>query len=126
MLSRHIDKELGPFLLRLSLGSIMLFAHGLPKLLNYNLKKDFFPDPLGVSAQLSLCLVIFSEVLCSILIILGVKVRLTTIPLIITMAVAAFIVHAGEPWKKQELAAIYLSGFIALFFLGEGKFALKK
>ena len=75
MLSRHIDKEIELFLLRLSLGSTMLFSHGLPKLLDYNLKKDFFPDPLGVSTQLSLCLVIFSEVICSLLVILGVKIR---------------------------------------------------
>ena len=126
MLSRFIDKEYGPLILRLTLGLSMLISHGMPKLLDYNAKKDVFPDPLGVSSQLSLILVIFAEVVCSIFIILGLKIRITTIPLIITMAIAAFIIHAGEPWKKQELAALYLSGFITLFFTGEGKFAVKR
>ena len=125
MFSRYIDHSLSPFILRLSLGGTMLIAHGLPKLLNFSTKSSTFPDPLGVSPKLSLSLTIFSEVICSLFIILGLKVRLTSIPLIITMAVAAFVIHAGQPWNKQELAFIYLWGFICLFFTGGGKYALK-
>ena len=126
MLSRYIDITLGPLLLRLTFGGTMLIAHGMPKVLNFSTLSNNFPDPLGVSPKLSLSLTIFSEVICSVLVVLGVKVRLSAIPLIITMAVAAFIIHAGEPWSKQELASMYLFGFTTLFLLGPGKFALKK
>ena len=126
MISRHIDEKIGPLILRITLGSTMLFAHGLPKLLSYSTKVNSFPDPLGVSSKMSLILTILAEVFCSIFIIIGIKVRLTVIPLIITMAVAAFIVHAGQPWKNQELSIVYLFGFTALFFSGSGKFSLKK
>ena len=125
MISRFIDKNIGPFLLRISLGMIMLIAHGLPKLFNYSTKKTIFLDPLGVTPQISLSLVIFSEVICSLLLIIGFKTRIVTIPLIITMAVAAFVVHAGQQWSKQELAIIYLIGYVSLFFSGGGRFALK-
>ena len=126
MLSRYLNEQIGPLILRLSLGPIMLISHGLPKLTNYSSLKSSFPDPLGVTSQLSLALVIFSEVICSILLILGIKTRLFTIPLIITMAVAAFIIHAGDPWQKQEFPIIYLAGYISLLFTGGGKFSIKE
>jgi putative oxidoreductase len=126
MISRHIDSTIGPLILRLTLGVTMLIAHGLPKLINFAAKSNTFPDPLGISPKLSLTLTVLAEVVCAICIILGAKVRLSSIPLIIAMAVAAFVVHAGQPWHRQELAFIYLFGFITLFFTGPGKFALKE
>lgn len=125
MISRHIDEKLAPFFLRVSLGLTMLLSHGLPKLLSFSTNVNTFPDPLGISSKLSLILTILAEVFCSTFIILGIKVRLTVIPLIITMAVAAFIVHAGQPWKNQEMAIIYLFGYVCIFISGAGRLAIK-
>jgi hypothetical protein len=44
----------------------------------------------------------------------------------ITMAVAAFLAHSGDPFGKKELALIYLVISIALIFTGPGKYALDK
>jgi putative oxidoreductase len=46
------------------------------------------------------------------------------IPLAITMIVAAFIVHADDPFGKKELALLYLSGCLTLIFTGAGKFSV--
>jgi putative oxidoreductase len=40
------------------------------------------------------------------------------------MAVAALIVHAGDPFKQKELALMYLVLYIVLFFIGSGKYSI--
>ncbi len=120
--SRSLSTDLGLLILRLVSGAAML-THGYPKLqklLNGNFQ---FGDPLGVGPEVSLILTVFAEAICSALIILGLTTRLATIPLIVTMAVAFFIVHGADPFKTKELALIYLSIFTALFFSGPGKFS---
>ena len=125
MVSRYLKPTYGALILRVGVGFVMLLQHGLPKLISYSSKKSTFPDPLNVSPEISLILVIFAELLCSIFLILGLKTRLSSIPLIITMAIAAFIIHAGDPWSKQELPIIYLICYSSLLFTGGGKFSLK-
>jgi putative oxidoreductase len=105
------------FIFRIFLGLSMLFAHGLPKLKNFDQLSQSFPDPLGISSPISLSLVIFSEVVCSILLTLGIKIRWVLIPLIVTMGVAAFVIHFDDPYAKKEKALLYLFGYLTLFFL---------
>lgn len=104
------------FVFRVFLGLSMLYAHGLPKLKKYTQLSSSFPDPLGIGSKISLLLVIFAEVICSIFLVLGFKTRLSLIPLIITMLVAAFIVHLDDPYSKKEMALLYLFGYITIFF----------
>ncbi len=116
--------DIGLLILRLSIGGMMLFCHGWGKLSGFSELSTKFPDPLGVGSALSLSLAIGAEVFCSIAIILGVGTRLATIPLIITMLVAAFMVHGDDPWAKKEFALLYLFPFLALLFTGPGRYAL--
>ena len=115
----------GTFFLRIVLGSTMLFAHGLPKFFAFERLLTRFPDPLGIGVMPSVILVIFAECICSICLILGFATRLVLIPLIITMSVAFFIVHADDPFHKKEMAFLFLNGYVALFFLGTGAYGLR-
>lgn len=113
------------FLLRVTSGAFMLFAHGLPKLNRlFSSGEITFSDPLGVGTIPSLTLAVFSEFFCSILLILGLFARASLIPLIITMFVAAFIHHANDPFLQMERALLFLLIFIVLFITGPGRFAL--
>lgn len=117
--------HLGLLILRVTAGGAML-THGWPKLqklINGNFQ---FGDPLGISPEASLVLTVFAEVVCSILLILGLVTRLAVIPLIVTMAVAFFIVHAADDFKTKELALFYLGIFLCIFFTGPGKLSLDK
>lgn len=111
-------------LLRLTFGLTMLLSHGMPKLLNFSAQMNHFPDPLGLGNSLSLGLAIFAEVICAALITVGLFTRLAAIPLTITMVVAVFIFHAGDPWSKMELGLMYALGYVCIFLLGPGKFSL--
>src|SRR4051812_42469201 len=111
-------------LLRVSVGSMMFFGHGLPKLMAFNEKAQTFADPLGVGHMASLVLAIFAEVFCAAAVALGLLTRLSAIPLVINMAVAVLIVHAQDPWSKKELALLYLIPFLCIAVTGGGRWSL--
>lgn len=117
--------SVGLLILRLGVGSMMLFAHGYGKLTGLiNCRGGSFPDPIGLGNTLSMVLATSAEFGCSLLIVLGLATRLAAIPLVITMSVAVFVVHADDPWSKKEFALLYLVPCLALFFTGAGRFSL--
>jgi putative oxidoreductase len=113
----------GLLFFRVALGAMMLI-HGWPKLANFSERAAEFSDPLGVGNTTSLALAVFGEVFCSVLLILGAGTRLAAIPFSITMAVAAFIVHAGDEWSTREKAVFYLVGGLVLLLTGAGRFSV--
>jgi putative oxidoreductase len=56
--------------------------------------------------------------------VLGVATRFAAVPLAVTMLVAAFAIHADDPWAKKELALLYAVPFVTLVFTGAGKFSV--
>jgi len=122
-INRSMDVVL--LLLRVMFGGGMLYAHGWPKLMRL-LGDDpiSFSDPFGVGPAASLGLAVFAEFLCSLLIIFGLFTRWAAIPLIITMVVAVFYVHVGDPFSKMEKGLMYLVPFICLLVAGGGWYSL--
>lgn len=115
--------SLGLFIMRVGFAGTMAVRHGLPKLLDFSNKMHSFPDPLGLGSTVSLTLSVSAEFLCAILVVVGIFTRFTVIPLVIAMAVAFFVVHAGDSMVKKELALLYLLGFSAILAAGPGKFS---
>ncbi|MDQ3190272.1 MAG: DoxX family protein [Bacteroidota bacterium] len=110
-------------MLRIGVSALML-THGLPKLSKLIEGNLQFPDPLGIGMASSLVLAVFAEAICSFLILFGVATRIATIPLIITMATAAFVVHLEDPFNKKELPILYILIYLTILILGSGKFAI--
>ena len=104
----------------------MLISHGWGKLANFGAMSTKFPDLIGLGSQVSLSLAVFSEVFCSVFIVLGLLTRWVSIPLLITMAVAFFIVHGNDPFKVKELAFLYMGAYATLIFTGAGDYSLDK
>jgi putative oxidoreductase len=119
-----LSANLGLLFLRVGVGSLMLVFHGWGKLVNFDARSQTFSDPLGVGSLTSLSLAVFAEVFCAAALIVGFKTRLVAVPLLITMLVAAFIVHANDPWAKQEFALMYALPFLAFMFTGGGRFSV--
>jgi putative oxidoreductase len=111
-------------IIRIASGFLMLTLHGWGKFERFSALSQVFPDPLGIGSPASLVLVVFAEVVCATLLVLGIATRLATIPLMITMMVAAFIIHADDPISKIELPIMYLIMYLAVFIGGPGKYAL--
>lgn len=110
--------------LRVTSGIFML-THGigkLAKLIEGGTIK--FADPFRIGPEASLVLVVFAEFFCSIFLILGFATRISAIPLIITMLVAGFIAHAGDPFAVKEKAFLFLVVFITIAIAGAGKISI--
>jgi len=123
---RKINKnDLGLLVLRVGF-SVFLLLHGIEKIELLIESGGKFPNPIGLGSTLSLILVLIAEVFCTILIIIGFKVRWASIPPIIMMLVAVFVVHQGNSIMERELAVLYLVAFSAIGILGSGKYAVSK
>ncbi|UII30340.1 DoxX family protein [Fulvivirga ulvae] len=113
-------------ILRISAASFML-THGYPKLMTLIEGGEIaFYDFLGLGMTASLALAVLAEFVCSILLILGLGTRLAALPLIITMLVAAFAVHADDPFGKKEFALLYLLIFATILVFGAGKYSVDR
>lgn len=109
--------------LRVSIG-VLAFRHGYDKLVNYSERAPDFLDPFGVGSETSLMLAIFAEVLCSLLLCIGLMTRLALVPLLVTMLVALFVAHANDPFAVKEMALVYLLIFVSLMVTGPGWISL--
>jgi len=116
--------DIGLLIARIGIAAVML-THGIPKLMMFFSGEPVqFPAVMGMSAEWSLGLTIFSEVLCSVFLLVGFATRLAVIPLIITMLVAVLIVHLSDPFSMKEPALHYLLVYVILLFAGSGKYSM--
>jgi putative oxidoreductase len=138
---KEMPVSIGLLILRIGIGGYLV-THGMGKVqMLLAGGADKFGDPIGMGSTMSLALVTMSEFLCALLIILGLATRLAAVPVVISMAVAAFVIHAGDPWTmgaaanaffsgasktwfSKEPALLYLIPFLSLVFTGGGRLSI--
>jgi putative oxidoreductase len=111
-------------LLRLCFGLLVCLAHGLSKLKHFSSMQSTFADPLHVGHTVSLVLVVFAEVFCALLIVLGLFTRFAALVLVINFAVVAFIVLKGQSVEVHEAGFLYLTAFAAILLVGPGRISV--
>jgi putative oxidoreductase len=116
--------NLATLILRCTFGFLLLFNHGIPKLMKFAQMQSSFFDPFGIGSRWALILVIFAEVFCTILVVLGLFTRFAVIPLIIMFCVIIFMAHKGDPLSKLEPAFLFLAAFLTIFFVGPGRLSV--
>ena len=133
--------SIGLLILRLGMGGYML-THGWSKL-RMMLGGDFdmIGDPIGLGSTVTLVLLVLAEFFCALLVVVGLATRVAGVPVVVAMAVAAFVAHGGDPWTMEEAARRYFAGeadawssrqpalmflipFLALIFTGAGRFSI--
>lgn len=111
--------SVGLLILRLGIGGYLI-THGWGKVqMLLAGGADKFGDPIGLGSTLSLALVTTSEFICALLVILGLGTRLAAVPVVISMAVAAFVVHTKDPWTMEAAANAFFSGTSKTWFSKE-------
>ncbi len=138
---RETATSVGLLILRVGVGGF-LATHGWGKLqMLLSGGAAQFGDPVGLGPTLSLALVTLSEFVCALLLVAGLATRLAAVPPVTSMSVAAFVVHAANPWTMEtaaraffagaskdwfskEPALLYLIPVLSLAFTGGGKFSL--
>ena len=115
--------SLGLLILRVAAGVLMM-THGWSKIQNFEGMVQSGFDPIGMGATLSVVMLIGAEFIAALFIVLGLLTRLSAVPLIVAMSVAAFVEHASDPLQVKELSLIYLTIFASLMITGAGKYSL--
>jgi putative oxidoreductase len=129
--TRDVTASLGLLVLRLSFGLMMLFGHGIPKLQSFATMKDkFFVTSMWpfshLSPPVSLMATIGAELVCSVLIVLGLSTRFAAFFLGFAMVVAAFDFAGSGTWfmtgagLAKEPALLYLIPMLVLIITGAG------
>lgn len=119
-----MTSSIGLLALRLGAGGLLLYGHGLAKVLHFSERAAGFADPIGLGPVVSFTLVVFAEFFCSIALILGLGTRLAAIPIVIFGLVAVFVQHISDPFPKKELALLFLVPALTLALTGAGRFSL--
>jgi putative oxidoreductase len=113
----------GMLVLRITTG-LLLASHGYAKLLKFSTLRYKFMNFLHLGSTVSLSLIIFAELVCGILLILGLFTRFACIPIIIGMIVVVFVASNGEIFNTGEKGMIYLAATITILLCGPGKISL--
>ncbi len=122
---QSLNTDIATLLLRLIFGG-MFMRFGYMKITSYNVILPMFGDIIGIGSKLSFNLVIFAELVCGFLVLIGFLTRLTVIPIFITMIVAFFIAHAKDPFDVKALALLFLLLSIVVFVLGSGRLSVDR
>lgn len=70
--------------------------------MNAGVRASGFSDPIGLGPVPSFWLVVFAEVFCAGLVVVGLLTRLSVLPILGFLTVAGFIQHAHDPWPRRE------------------------
>ena len=125
--------DYAPLVIRVMLGSTLLFAHGIPKLMEgperwegsgramANIGVTFAPMFWGFMAG-------FTEALAGLLFWLGLAVRPASVVMVFVMFIAALqnVVNAGSLGGGRAHPVDFAAGALALLILGAGAYSLDR
>lgn len=118
--------DIGPAALRIFTGLSMALAHGINKMPPSEQFVDGveglgFPLPIVMAWAAAL-----SEFLGGLMLAAGLLTRFASVMIIGTMAVAAFMVHASDPYNVKEMALLYGIIAVAFAFKGAGRYSIDR
>lgn len=122
-LPRHMDFAL--LVLRVWLGFALFIRHGLEKITNLSSMAAHFPNPLHIGSGPTFAVALFSDAICSILVMLGFATRWAAIVIMINTGAAFIFVHRFAFFgpRNGELPWIYFGWALALFIAGPGRYS---
>ncbi len=109
---------------RVIVSMAFLFIHGLKKITHFQEEIQHIPDPFGVGGYNATVLAIFSNVVCSIFVSLGLFTRAFALGAFAVPFIGLLVVHANDPWAVRDVPLMYSLAFLAIMVLGPGKYAV--
>ncbi|WP_370649956.1 DoxX family protein [Leclercia sp. G3L] len=117
--------DLGLFFLRIAGSLLLLYVHGLPKIVHFSEELTRIEDPFGFGPYFSLIPAIVAEVICPILILFGVATRLACVPIVAVLLVAMLVVHPGWSIAEGQFGWLLLIIFTTLAITGPGAWRVR-
>jgi len=119
-----LSQDITLLLFRVLVSLSMINTHGMKKLLDFEGTVQHIPDPLGVGGEVSAVIAIMANIIAPIFVILGLGTRLAILLILSVTLMGFFIVHGNDPWPIRDVPLMYSLVYLALFFLGAGKYSL--
>ncbi|GGM16220.1 DoxX family protein [Pseudomonas asuensis] len=116
--------DIGLLFLRTSGGLLLLWVHGLPKLMNYQQQLQVIEDPLHLGQWPTLAAALFAEIICPLLIIAGFGTRLACLPILFLLLIALVVVHPEWTMDQAQFGWLLTILFCTLALTGPGRLSL--
>lgn len=116
--------DLALLALRLWCGLVLAFSHGLGKVTDLEKFTTAVADKGFALPALMAALAAASEFAGGLLVAVGLLARPAALLVVVTMLVAAFYVHADDPFGKKEFALSYGVAALAILIGGAGRYSL--
>jgi len=116
--------DLGLLYARLAGALLLLTVHGLPKLAHWRTELAHIDDPLGMGPQLTLACALFAEIVCPVLVALGLFTRLACLPVVFLLAVSMVLVHPDWTLEQGQFGWLLLIVFGTLALAGAGRYSV--
>ena len=113
-------------LYRVAISMSFLFIHGSKKVMNFQDEVQHIPDPFNMGGTTATVIAIFSNVVCSIFVALGLFTRLFAIGAFMIPFIGLLIVHADDPWVVKDVPLMYSLAFGVIIMLGPGRYSLDR
>lgn len=112
--------DAGLLFLRLTASFMLLHVHGWPKVANYTAELTRIEDPFGFGPHFSLLAAIAAEVICPLLIAIGLFTRLAALPVLSVLLVAMLVVHPQWSIAEGQFGWLLLIAFTTIVLCGPG------
>jgi putative oxidoreductase len=109
---------------RLTGAALLLWVHGLPKLVHWQGELAHIDDPLHLGRGLTLACALFAEVVCALLIAAGLFTRLATVPVLLLLFVSMVLVHPDWTVEQGQFGWLLIIVFGTIGLCGAGRFSL--
>ena len=104
--------------------ALLMIPHGYDKIQSFLAGNHDFPDPLHVTPLVSQGLTVFAELICSVLLLVGLLTRPSALILAGCMLIIVFVIQLNDPLQDREHALLYLIGYAVLLITGAGRYSL--
>jgi putative oxidoreductase len=121
---RHYD--LGLLVLRLVFGFCLCVSHGWTKVMHFSDMAAHFPDPLHIGSKFTLMFAILSDLVCSVLVAVGLATRWAALIIAINTAAAFTFAHKfslSGP-HSGELALLFCAWALGILIMGPGRYSV--
>lgn len=123
-LARLLRPDVGLLFLRLAGTALLIYVHGLPKLMHFSAELQRIDDPLHLGRGVTLVLALFAEIVCPLLIAIGWMTRLATLPILFLLLVSLALVHPEWDVATGQFAWLLIIIFGTIALAGPGEYSI--
>lgn len=125
LFTRPLLPSIWPSILRVILGSLLIY-HGASKVFDGGMSKmaESLSGRGWVMPELQAFAATYTEFAGGILLVVGLFTRPVAAANVFLFSVATFVIHADDPFARQEKALLFLVLAIYIFFVGPGKISV--